>query len=54
MLRNYFKIAWRNLLRNKVTGIINILGLAFGISACLVIYLVVRFELSYEKGISRS
>jgi len=50
MLRNYFKIAWRNLLRNKATGIINILGLAFGISACLVIYLVVRFELSYEQG----
>lgn len=49
MLKNYFKIAWRNLLRNKVTGIINILGLALGISACLVIYLVVRFELSYDK-----
>lgn len=50
MLSNYFKIAWRNLLRNKVTGVINILGLALGISACLVIYLVVRFELGYEKG----
>lgn len=50
MLRNYFKIAWRNLLRNKVTTVINILGLALGISACLVIYLVVSFEMSYEQG----
>lgn len=49
MFRNYFKIAWRNLARNKVYGIINIAGLALGISACLVIYLVTSFELSFDN-----
>jgi len=49
MIRNYFKIAWRNLARNKVYAIINIAGLALGISACLIIYLVASFELSYEN-----
>jgi putative ABC transport system permease protein len=49
MLQNYIKIALRNLLRNKVYSFINVLGLAIGISACLVIYLIVSFELSYEN-----
>ncbi|HEY0610006.1 MAG TPA: ABC transporter permease, partial [Chitinophaga sp.] len=49
MIRNYFKIAWRNLARNKVYAIINVAGLALGISACLIIYLVASFELSYEN-----
>ena len=49
MIRNYFKIAWRNLARNKVYATINIAGLALGISACLIIYLVASFELSYEN-----
>ncbi|MBS0027510.1 ABC transporter permease [Chitinophaga sp. 22321] len=49
MIRNYIKIAWRNLLRNRVYAAINIIGLALGISACLVIFLSVRFELGYDK-----
>ncbi|MCP9766520.1 ABC transporter permease [Lacihabitans sp. LS3-19] len=49
MIRNYFKIAWRNLLKNKVTASINILGLAIGISTCLIIFSLTRFELSYES-----
>jgi ABC-type antimicrobial peptide transport system permease subunit len=49
MFKNYLKIAWRNLLRNKVYAGINIAGLALGISACLVIYLSVHFELSYDN-----
>lgn len=49
MFKNYLKIAWRNLLRNKVYAVINIAGLALGISACLVIYLSVHFELSYDN-----
>ena len=49
MLRKYFKIAWRNLSKNKITTTINILGLAIGICACMVIYLVAQFELSYEN-----
>lgn len=49
MFRNYIKIAWRNLLRNRVYAIINIAGLALGISACLVIFLSVHFELGYDN-----
>ena len=49
MLRNYIKIAFRNLVKNKVFSLINVLGLAIGVSACLVIYLLVSFELSFEN-----
>ena len=49
MLRNYFKIAHRTLLKNRVFSLINILGLAIGIAACLLIIHYVRFELSYEN-----
>jgi len=38
MLRNYFKVAFRNLVRHKVFSLINILGLAVGITACFLIY----------------
>ncbi len=48
MLKNYFKIAFRNLLKNKLFSLINILGLAIGIAACLLILQYVRFELSYD------
>ncbi len=48
MLRNYLKIAWRNLIKNKVYSAINIGGLAIGICACLLILQYVSFELSYE------
>ena len=50
MLRNFFVIALREFKRNKVFALINILGLAIGISAALVIYLIVQHELSYEKS----
>ena len=48
MLNNYFKIAWRNIMRHKAYSGINILGLAIGIAACLLILQYVAFELSYE------
>jgi putative ABC transport system permease protein len=48
MFRNYLKIAYRNLLKNKVFSLINIFGLAIGMAACLLILQYVRFELSYE------
>jgi putative ABC transport system permease protein len=48
MLNKYFKIAWRNLGKSKITTAINILGLAIGICACMMIYLIAHFELSYE------
>jgi len=49
MLRNYFKIALRNLLRHKGYSFINVAGLAIGIAACLLLFIVVRYELSYDK-----
>jgi putative ABC transport system permease protein len=49
MIKNYFAIAFRNFLRNKIFSLINILGLAIGISAALVIYLIVQYEFSFEK-----
>jgi putative ABC transport system permease protein len=49
MFRNYFKTAWRNIKRHKAYSAINIIGLAIGISACLLILQYVSFELSYEN-----
>ena len=49
MLKNYFKIAFRNLWRHRVFSLINILGLTVGMTACFLIFLYVRFELSYDK-----
>ncbi|MBW1299077.1 ABC transporter permease [Aquimarina litoralis] len=51
MIRNYFKIAWRNLLRNKVFSTINILGLSIGVAACLLITLFIIDETSYDDQI---
>ena len=50
MIKNFITLAWRNLLRNKFHSLINISGLAVGVSSCLVIYLIVSFELSFNKG----
>ena len=49
MIRNYFKIAWRNLVRNKVSSIINISGLAIGLACVLLIGMYVKDELSYDR-----
>ncbi|MFL5748582.1 MAG: ABC transporter permease [Niastella sp.] len=49
MLKNYFKIAFRNLWRHRVFSFINIMGLTVGMTACLLIFLYVRFEMSYDK-----
>ncbi|MBC7828348.1 MAG: ABC transporter permease [Chitinophagaceae bacterium] len=48
MIKNYFKIAFRNLLRNKTYAAINITGLAVGIAACLLIFLVIQYESSFD------
>ena len=48
MFRNNLKIAIRNLWKYPAFSGINVLGLAIGISACLIIYLLARFELSYD------
>jgi putative ABC transport system permease protein len=49
MFKNYLKIAFRNLLKNKVYSLINIFGLAIGMAACFFIFQYIRFELSYDK-----
>jgi hypothetical protein len=49
MLKNYFKIAIRNIARHKVFAAINISGLAIGIAACLLLFMVITYELSYDK-----
>jgi putative ABC transport system permease protein len=48
MIRNYFTLAIRNLLKRKVYSFINIFGLAIGVAVCLVILKYVDFELSYD------
>jgi len=49
MLRNYLIVAFRGFWRNKIFSLIHVLGLSIGISASLVIYLIVRHELSFDK-----
>ena len=49
MIKNYFKIAWRSLLKNKTSSIINISGLAVGLATSIIIMLVIVNELSYDK-----
>jgi len=49
MLKNYFITAIRNFRRNKTYAVINVLGLAIGIAACLLIFLVINFETSFDN-----
>jgi len=49
MLKNYFKIAWRNFLRNKSYSLINVLGLSIGLAFLILISLFVTDELSYDQ-----
>jgi putative ABC transport system permease protein len=49
MFRNYFKTAFRNLWRNKVFSLINIIGLSVGLACCMLIFLYAKDELSYDR-----
>ena len=49
MLKNYFLVALRSFRRNKTFSFINIVGLSIGISASLVIYLLVQYDFSFDK-----
>jgi len=49
MFRNYLKIAWRNIVRHKTYSIINVAGLAVGFAAFLLIFLVVRYQQSFDQ-----
>ena len=50
MLKNYLKIGWRNLVRQKMYSFIKIGGFAIGIASCLLIFLYIRQELSYDRN----
>ncbi len=49
MFRNYFKTAWRNFIKNKISSVINITGLTIGLTCCLLIALYIQHELSFDK-----
>ncbi len=48
MFKNYFKTAFRSLTRNRNYAIINIAGLAVGIAVCLMIFMIIHFQTSYD------
>jgi putative ABC transport system permease protein len=48
MIKNYLKIAWRNLKRNKGYAMLNLFGLAIGIASCLILFQYVSYEKSYD------
>ncbi len=54
LIVNYIKTAWRNILQHKLFSIINVLGLAIGLAAVILITLFVRDELSYDKFWSKA
>jgi putative ABC transport system permease protein len=49
MIKNYFKIAWRNLTKNKTFSIINITGLSVSVAFCLLLFFYIRYEQSYDS-----
>jgi ABC-type antimicrobial peptide transport system permease subunit len=49
MIKNYFKTAFRNLIRSKNYTIINISGLAAGIAVCVIIFIIIQFETSFDN-----
>ncbi|MEL6810129.1 MAG: ABC transporter permease, partial [Bacteroidota bacterium] len=49
MLKNYFKIAWRNIMKNKVFSFINVIGLTIGLSASFVIGLMVYYDYTFDN-----
>src|SRR5690349_3719622 len=49
MLRNYFKIAWRNLIKDRQFTFLNLLGLSTGLACALLIWLWINDELSMDK-----
>jgi putative ABC transport system permease protein len=49
MIRNYLKIAFRQLRADKIHTAINVFGLALGITSCLIIYIFIKYELSFDN-----
>ena len=56
MIQNYFKIAWRNLTRNRLYAILNIAGLSLGLACALIVFWFIRFQTTHDhfhKNIDR-
>jgi putative ABC transport system permease protein len=53
MLKNYFKVTWRSIQKNKLYSFVNIVGLTVGITSCILIGLFIWNELSYDRFHSR-
>ncbi len=49
MIKNYFKTAFRSLLRNKSYAVINVTGLAVGISVCMMIFIIIQFQTNFDS-----
>jgi putative ABC transport system permease protein len=49
MIKSYIRAAWRSLIKHKTFSLVNILGLAIGIAACLLIFIYIRHELTYDQ-----
>jgi putative ABC transport system permease protein len=49
MIKNYVKIAWRNMVKNKFFSIVNIFGLSVGLACCMLITLYLHYETSYDS-----
>jgi putative ABC transport system permease protein len=49
MIQNYFKMAWRNLMKHKFISFINLFGLTVGLTCCLLITVYILHETSYDK-----
>ncbi len=49
MFKNYLKVAFRSLNKNRVYAVINILGLALGLTVTILVFMFVKDETSYEK-----
>ena len=49
MLRNYLRISLRNLWKRKTSTVINVLGLSLGIGSAIIVFLIVRYELSFDR-----
>ncbi len=49
MVRNYFIVAWRNLLKNKTLSAIKIIGLSIGLTVCMLMFLYSKDELSFDR-----
>lgn len=49
MIKNYIKVAWRNMMKNKTFSFINIFGLSIGLTCCMLISMYLHYELSYDS-----